>query len=206
MSWPMPIVLASRSPRRLHMLQATGWPIQLDPPDVDDGRLQRGSVDPDVWVEALALMKAKALARLKQSRGDSLEPCTILGADTVCLHGSEVMGQPSDVEQARAMLERHQGTSHEVLTGTCLIAWPEMRRLLFIDRATVTWDIVGEAAMQQYLDEEAWRGKAGAYNLQDRIDAGWPIKCEGDPSTVMGLPMRRLRELFGHVESDTVSP
>jgi len=64
----------------------------------------------------------------------------------------------------------------------------------------------GEAAMQQYLDEEAWRGKAGAYNLQDRIDAGWPIKCEGDPSTVMGLPMRRLRELFGHVESDTVSP
>ena len=188
------------------MLQATGWPIHLDPPDVDDGRLQRGSVAPDLWVEALALMKAKALAQLKRSRGDALEPCTILGADTVCLHGNEVMGQPADVEQARAMLDRHQGTAHEVLTGTCLIAWPDMRRLLFIDRATVTWGVVDDAAMQHYLDEGAWRGKAGAYNLQERIDAGWPIRCEGDPSTVMGLPMRRLRDLFGPAESDTVSP
>ena len=63
-----------------------------------------------------------------------------------------------------------------------------------------------DAAMQHYLDEGAWRGKAGAYNLQERIDAGWPIRCEGDPSTVMGLPMRRLRDLFGPAESDTVSP
>ena len=206
MTWAFPIVLASRSPRRLQMLQSTGWPITLDPPDVDDGRLQRGSVEPEVWVEALALMKARALASLKQSRGDALEPCTILGADTVCLHGGEVMGQPADVEQARAMLERHQNTSHEVLTGTCLISWPDMRRLLFVDRATVTWGTVDPAVMQAYLDDEAWRGKAGAYNLQERIDAGWPIACEGDPSTVMGLPMRRLRTLFEDASSDTVSP
>ena len=94
MSWPLPIVLASRSPRRLHMLQSTGWPVRVDPPDVDDGRLQRGSVAPEAWVEALALMKARALVRLMQSRGDGCEPCTILGADTVCLHAGEVLGQP----------------------------------------------------------------------------------------------------------------
>ena len=205
MTWPMPIVLASRSPRRLHMLQSSGWPVRVDPPDVDDGRLQRGSVEPEVWVEALALMKARALARLMQSRGDAPEPCTILGADTVCLHDGDVMGQPADVAQARMMLERHQNTSHLVLTGTCLIAWPEMRRQMFVDRATVTWGSVDADALQTYLDGEAWRGKAGGYNLQERIDAGWPIDCAGDPATVMGLPMRRLRAMFEDAPSDTVS-
>ena len=42
-----------------------------------------------------------------------------------------------------------------------------------------------------------WRGKAGAYNLADRVADGWPIECEGDPTTVMGLPMRRLTEALG---------
>lgn len=37
-----------------------------------------------------------------------------------------------------------------------------------------------------------WAGKAGAYNLAERVEAGWPIEVEGDPGTVMGLPMRRL--------------
>ena len=205
MTWPLPIVLASRSPRRLRMLQASGWPVRVDPPDVDDGRLQRGSVEPDVWVEALALMKAKALIRLMQSRGDAPDPCTVLGADTVCLHAGDVMGQPANVEAARVMLERHQNTSHEVLTGTCLISWPDMQRLMFVDRATVTWGSVDAESMQAYLDGETWRGKAGGYNLQDRIDAGWPIECAGDPATVMGLPMQRLRTLFEDSSSDTVS-
>jgi predicted house-cleaning NTP pyrophosphatase (Maf/HAM1 superfamily) len=49
-----------------------------------------------------------------------------------------------------------------------------------------------EEQIQEYVASGAWRGKSGGYNLADRIEAGWPIECEGDPATVMGLPMVKL--------------
>ena len=55
-------------------------------------------------------------------------------------------------------------------------------------------------AIEGYLAGGGWRGKAGAYNLSERIEAGWPIEVQGDPGTVMGLPMEilspMLRELL----------
>ncbi|MFI4870918.1 MAG: Maf family protein, partial [Phycisphaerales bacterium JB061] len=45
-----------------------------------------------------------------------------------------------------------------------------------------------------YLDTGLWRGKAGAYNLRERLDAGWAIEYEGDPTSIMGLPMELLRQ------------
>ena len=169
------------------------------------GGLQMGSVKPEAWVEALACLKARASAHAMQTRGVSDDPCTILGADTVCVHDGQVLGQPANAEAARSMLALHCNTSHEVLTGTCLIAWPSQERHLFVDQATVTWGDIDMSEVDQYIDSEQWRGKAGGYNLQDRIDAGWPITCAGDPATVMGLPMRRLHELFDGRGSGTVS-
>jgi predicted house-cleaning NTP pyrophosphatase (Maf/HAM1 superfamily) len=46
--------------------------------------------------------------------------------------------------------------------------------------------------LEHYLNTDGWIGKAGGYNLTDRQHAGWPITVEGDPATVMGLPMNRL--------------
>jgi septum formation protein len=56
----------------------------------------------------------------------------------------------------------------------------------------VTWGDVDDDAIDEYVASGQWRGKAGGYNLEERLEAGWPIECEGDPTTVMGLPMRRL--------------
>lgn len=41
------------------------------------------------------------------------------------------------------------------------------------------------------MDREAWRGKAGGYNLAE-IEGRWPMEVCGDPTTVVGLPMQRL--------------
>jgi septum formation protein len=51
------------------------------------------------------------------------------------------------------------------------------------------------------LDTEHWRGKAGGYNLSDRIEAGWPLHCDGEPETVMGLSMDLLEQLFLEVSA-----
>lgn len=74
----------------------------------------------------------------------------------------------------------------------CVLSIRDARRWLFADRAAVRYGRVSDAAVDEYVASGLWRGKAGAYNLQERLEAGWPVRCEGDPATVMGLPMRRL--------------
>ena len=197
-----PIVLASRSPRRRQLLEEARWPVRIEVPDVDDGLLDCGETPADEWVSALAVFKATATAIMLEERGD-LEPCTILGADTVCVLDGSVIGQPPDRAAARAMLESFVGVPHDVLTGVCLIDHPGGERTVFVDRSVVRWGTLDSDVIEAYLDTEQWRGKAGAYNLADRVADGWPIECEGDPTTVMGLPMRRLAHHLGAPQDTT---
>ena len=196
MSSPRPIVLASRSPRRLELLKEAGWSVSVEVPEVDDGLLDCGSSVPADWVAALAWLKARGTVSLLERRNEHME-CTILGADTICVLDDRIIGQPSDRDHARSMLESFVGITHEVLTGVCLIDWPEQTRRILVDVSRVSWGDVDPASIDSYLDGEAWRGKAGAYNLADRIADGWPIRCAGDQTTVMGLPMRLLNEVLG---------
>ena len=62
MSGPVPIVLASRSPRRRQLLEEADWSVRIEVPDVDDGLLDCGDTPADEWVSALAVFKATATA------------------------------------------------------------------------------------------------------------------------------------------------
>ena len=66
---------------------------------------------------------------------------------------------------------------------------------------------MGPARIDEYVATGEWSGKAGAYNLSERMAAGWPIEYDGDPTTIMGLPMRallaRLEQAAAERESDT---
>ncbi len=201
MNWNMPLILASTSPRRQVLLEESTWQVEVLPPSVDDGDLSPGQTPPEEWVEALAWLKARSVLDLLQESRPSEEACTVLGADTICVDEGRLLGQPADEAAARSMLEGFMERSHDVLTGTCLVAFPEGHRLLFHDRALVRWGRVNEDDLDDYLATGLWQGKAGGYNLIERIEAGWPIECEGDPATVMGLPMRRLHELLEGVQA-----
>ena len=201
MNWTMPLILASTSPRRRSMLAESPWPIEVLSPTIDDGDLSPGEGTPEEWVEALAWLKARSVLDVLHETREPGSPCTVLGADTICVDGARLLGQPADEREARSMLEGFMDTAHDVLTGACLVACPEGHRLLFHDRAVVRWGSVSTEDLDAYLDSGLWRGKAGGYNLIERIEAGWPIECEGDPATVMGLPMRRLQELLEGVQA-----
>lgn len=171
------------------MLEQAGFPFECASA-VDDGGLAPGSVDAHEWVAALAFLKAWSVAR------DLDDHAVVLGADTVCVAEGALIGQPADEESARAMLRSFVGGTHQVLTGVAIVT-PDGRRELLVDAADVTWGIVDDDQLERYLRSGEWRGKAGAYNLSERHAEGWPIRCEGDPDTVMGLPMRRLPERLG---------
>lgn len=195
MIFKQPIILASSSPRRSLLLEEAGFEVIVIPPEIDDGQLARNNTDPEEWVMALANIKAQSVKPLLADRG--ITGCTILGADTVCVVNNEIFGQPKDAFEARSMLTAIQNCEHNTITGVCLIAMPEEERVLFYDSTLVQVCSIDDTELEMYFDSGEWNGKAGGYNLADRISAGWPIKCKGDPATVMGLPIKRLVEMFG---------
>ena len=84
--------------------------------------------------------------------------------------------------------------SHEVFTGWCLISMDGEQLESGCEVASITIGEIDAKEITQYVDSQKWCGKAGAYNLSERVAAGWPIICDGDPTCVMGLPMDRLKE------------
>jgi septum formation protein len=189
------VLLASRSARRRELLAREGIEHDAVEPEFDDSGLTPGRTTPEGWVMALAYLKAWAAAR------DAGDARIVVGADTMCLQDGRMMGTPSDAEEARAMLESFQGREHDVLTGVALIDTGTGRRRLFADRAKVRLGRLESRQIEEYLASGEWRGKAGGYNLTDRLEAGWPIEFEGDAGTIMGLPIGRLRKELAAFES-----
>jgi septum formation protein len=182
--------LASRSPRRRELLDGAGIEHVASHPGVDDGQLAPGNVSPESWVMALAYLKASTAART--AKDQSLGGRVVLGADTIVVHHGAMMGQPTDAADVRRMIVAMRDDVHDVVTGVALLDPVTGRRELFVDRAVVRVGHVSDSEIDAYVASAQWRGKAGAYNLSERIAAGWPIEYDGDPGTIMGLPMRKL--------------
>lgn len=190
-SLPM-LHLASQSPRRRQLLTEAGLPHAVIHPGLDDGELAPGAVAPADWVMALAYLKASAGAATLAAQGH--EAHAVLGADTVCVVDGRIIGQPKDAAHATQIIHDLADREHDVLTGVALVDTARSRRDVFFDRARVRVGAIPPHELHAYVQSGAWRGKAGAYNLFERIDAGWPIEYDGDPTTIMGLPMARLTD------------
>ncbi len=194
---PPRLILASRSPRRAALLREAGYAFeQMDPPFDDPPHPEvRAGATPGDLAAGLAQEKAMSLARWLRDRRESGR-FIILAADTICIGADgRLIGQPADRDEARRILQGFEGCDHEVVTGVALCDVSGGRCESFSDAAVVAFGKLSEPQIEEYLASGAWRGKAGGYNLFDRQQAGWPVRCAagGDPTTVVGLPMGKLR-------------
>lgn len=192
--------LASRSPRRRQLLDEAGFAHEAHHPGFDDSDLAPGSVSPAHWVAALAYLKAAAGAQAASP------DCTVLGADTAIVKDGTLIGTPRDGADAYRILRGLSDGTHEVVTGVALVDASTGRRKIFVDRAAVTVGHLSDAMIRDYLATDAWRGKAGGYNLRERQADGWPLVHTGDATTVMGLPMNLLPARLEQFTSACVSP
>lgn len=215
MSAPPPsLLLASRSPRRLLLLREAGFEAETTESGIDDGGLRPGNVSIAQWTAALAHLKARAALRLLKphtnaytfshdetsNRGMSSKyrmrtaaPNTLLiGADTVVEVDGLLVGQPRDADDARHIILDLADREHDVITGVSIIHIATGREDIFVDVARVQVGHISDASIDEYIATGQWWGKAGAYNLSERLAAGWPIQYRGDTATIMGLPMQRL--------------
>lgn len=187
------LVLASASPRRRELLRAAGFEPEVLESDLDDALVSRGHGSVASFIAALAWFKARRVAATGRA-----ESAVVVAADTMCLDGDRMLGKPRDAGEALAMLRSLRGKPHRTLTGVAVLE-PDGHRRIFVDTAHVTVGRLDDAAIESYVASGAWRGKAGGYNYSERIEAGWPIACEGDATSVMGLPMRRLAPLLDRI-------
>lgn len=179
-----PIYLASTSPRRAKLLREAGIAFEAIAPPFDDAVIDPGPVAPQRAAEMLAYAKATAVA-------DTLASGIVIGGDTVLAHDGRTIGKPRDRADARAMLRSLFGRSHAVITAVAICDAAADRCALFHDRSTVVIQPPPEDQLRAYLDAGEWRGKAGGYNLAELEDR-WRFEVTGDPTTVVGLPMRML--------------
>lgn len=136
----------------------------------------------------LAQLKARAVQRLGHSG-------VILGADTVSLAGGEILGKPADREIARQMLGKLSGTTHQVLTGWCLLRTMDGLALTGVEQTEITMRHWTDSQIRSYLDSGEWQGKCGAYGLRLPIDP-FVTGMTGSASNVIGLPLERLAEVW----------
>lgn len=185
------LVLASASPRRRRLLEERGVSFEVIESSIEEHLLERGEAGPRQWVMALAYLKARSVADALNHRAPELS-CVVLGADTMCVDGGETLGKPRDADEARSMLMGFVDAEHEVVTGVAIVNAQTGEREVFADPVTVRWGSVESGTIDRYIESGDWEGKAGGYNLAERLAEGWPIEVNGDPSSVMGLPVERV--------------
>jgi len=192
------LILASRSPRRAALLREWGYAFEQAQPPFTDPPQPQAVGRAGIADLAADLARRKALSLRDALRGGkSIGETVILAADTICIGADgSPLGQPRNRDDARAMLRSFIGQMHDVVTGVAVVGPHDAEATAFADTAAVNMGHIDANELNAYLDSDHWRDKAGGYNLFDRQAAGWPTTVTGDPTTVVGLPMRRLVDVL----------
>jgi septum formation protein len=186
-----PLILASRSPRRQALLLELGIPFEVRPAEVDET-----FHGPDFLVEVEELARKKA----SQVAG-TLRRGTVLGADTIVEVGGEVLGKPRDAADARRMLRKLSGTRHRVHTAVALVHVTSGRRRSCVETTEVRMRPIPEDEIDAYVASGEPMDKAGAYAVQETGDR-FVLEMRGEWDNVVGLPLRRVRELVVALEAE----
>lgn len=181
------VILASASPRRKELIAQVVSETEICPAECDE-TLPDG-ISPREAVEYLSKIKNDAV-RVLYGEDD-----IIVSADTVVAVGDEILGKPSDKEDARRMMKLLSGKTHSVYTGVTLSRGATL--VTFSEKTDVEFYPMSKQEIENYLSADGfdWSDKAGAYAIQGKA-AVFIKGISGDYYNVVGLPISRLyREL-----------
>lgn len=177
----LPIILASKSPRRQELLSAMNLDFKVVLKDVDESYPEE--LLPAEIAVYIAEKKAKAFD--EDSKGS-----IIITADTIVAYNGEILGKPEDAHHATEMLTKLSGTNHQVYTGVSLICNGALRS--FYDTTEVFFNDLSPGQINYYINNYKPMDKAGAYGIQDWIGMVAVKKIIGSYTNVMGLPTEKL--------------
>jgi septum formation protein len=104
-----------------------------------------------------------------------------------------MLGKPQDEADAKVMLARLSGQTHEVYTAVCFADMNGELETL-VDCTKVTFKTLSEEEIDYYVNKYRPLDKAGAYGVQEWIGYVGVTKMEGSYFNVMGFPISRVYE------------
>lgn len=173
------ILLASKSPRRIHLLHESGFKVNRVSIDVEE------NFDENLRAAEIPIYLAEKKSKAFQGQ---IEPQQVLvTADTVVWIQDKVLNKPETKKEAKVMLQMISGNTHTVYTAVC------MRNAVQTHTFSVASDVefypLSEKMIDFYLDKYSPMDKAGAYGIQEFIGYLGIKKINGCYYNVMGFPV-----------------
>ena len=189
------IILASKSRVRKDILNSNGIDCEVFPSNVDeDGvkmSLSKLSASPEIVSKNLAELKAN---KVSAKFVDKL----VIGADSVIDLKGKIVSKPTDRKEALEILKSLNGESHQLISSVCISKDSNMI-WNYTDKATLTMKSFSNNQLELYLskisDEALY-----AYNVYQIEGEGRNLfsKIEGDEDTIMGLPIKKIKEFLNN--------
>jgi len=178
-----PIILASSSPRRAHLLGVLGLPFTVRESGVEE--IIDDTLAPQDIVRSLALLKANTAA-------SQLTSGIVIGADTIVVLDGKILGKPATKVEAVGMLLALSGRTHTVFTGFALVDAESKKSYIDFERTEVTFRALHRDEIERYVAAGSPMDKAGAYGIQDDYGAVFVEKIDGCFYNVVGFPISKF--------------
>lgn len=178
-------ILASKSIGRQRLLKQINIPFEIKPANIDESLPQKMTI-PET-VQFLAKKKALFVA-------NKFPNSFVIGADTLCLISDKILGKPHDREKAINMLQQLQGNIHWLYSGQAIVS-PTGFTIVDYDKTAVKFKEMNLNQIKRYVDVFKPYSFAGGYQMEG-LSSLFIEKIEGNPSTVLGLSLPKIYEMF----------
>ena len=185
------LILASKSKVRKEILDKNHIVNKVIPSNVDEDVIKENLIKekatPEIISKNLAELKAN---KVSQSNNINM----VLGADSVIDLDGELISKPENRIEALNILKKLNGKKHQLVSSVCISKAGSMI-WNYTDKATLTMKNLSEKDLESYLskisDESLY-----AYNVYQIEGEGRNLfsKIEGDENTIMGLPIKKIKE------------
>ena len=191
------IVLASKSKVRKQILYNNGINCIVEPANIDEDSIKEGllkeGATPEIVAKNLAELKANKISNKKNEE-------LILGADSIINLDGKIISKPSSRKEAMEILIKLNGRKHQLISSVCIskngsMIWNHT------EKAELTMKKMEKIDLEKYLskisDENLY-----SYNVYQIEGEGRNLflKIDGDENSIMGLPIKKLKEYLNQYE------
>ena len=191
------IILASKSVVRKKILEENGIKCIVEPPNIDENLIKESLLKENVTSELISKNLAELKAnKISQKKSEKL----VLGADSIIDLEGEIILKPLNRNDAFNILKKLNGKKHQLISSVCIskngsMIWN------YTDAANLTMKKMTNEELKSYLtkikDKELY-----AYNVYQIEGEGRSLfsKIEGDENTIMGLPVKKIKDYLRNLE------
>jgi septum formation protein len=191
------IILASKSGVRKKILEDNKITCRVEPSNVDEDSIKESllkeGATPTIISKNLAELKANKISQKFINE-------VVIGADSVIDLGGEIISKPNNRTEALKILKKLNGKTHQLVSSICVsrggsMIWD------YTDKASLTMKNMSFIELEAYLRKIS-DGALYAYNVYQIEGEGRNLfsKIEGDENTIMGLPVKQIKEYLNRLE------